>query len=629
MTRKPTVVIVDDAADLRAVVRARLTISGLFDVIDEAGDGNEAWVLADGLQPDLMLLDTSMPEMDGLEALSLIRAVAPDTKVVIFTGFGEAGLADQARALGASDFVEKSLPIGELPGRLWKVLHDGTVPMPGAALRAASGDDEDAVVAQVALDEHLERYREVFSQAAIGMATLTLNGSIVRANDALADLLACTPDQLIGLDYGVLTEGGGDDFDAALRTLHDDHARLATVEHRSTRADGTDRTLRLTLVPVLDSQERPLYVFAQVQDITADVELRRSEEMFRLLVSAVKEYAIYMLDTDGRVATWNAGAQHIKGWTNEEVIGQHFRIFYPPAERAQRHPEHNLELALAHGSHAEDGWRVRRDGSRFWAGVVITAVYDAQGRHIGFAKVTCDKSQQLNHEEERRLAVEQQAHLLAVTAHELRTPTAVIDGSIAMLREHAEDQSPEERDQLLEALASSAQRLRRLVADLATASDLHADALDLQPEQVRLRGLLMSAAERLRAAHRSARVNVEVPVDIDLTVDPSRIGQALDNLLENAIKHGRAPTRIVGEPTADGVRIVVTDDGPGVEPRLVKRLFERFAHAGPNAGTGLGLHLVREIAQSHGGSADYRSPSADERGAFVVELPRMPRPPEV
>ncbi|KRA38666.1 MULTISPECIES: PAS domain S-box protein [unclassified Nocardioides] len=631
MTKRPTVVIVDDSAELRLIVRSRLNASGLFDVVGEGADGGAAMLLAHEHTPTLMLLDTSMPVMDGLEALPLVLAVSPETKVIVYTGFDERGLADRARELGATDFIEKSTPIDRLSGLLWQHVGQaapvGREPAVGG-LRLADDVDESGARDQAALDEHLERYREVFHQAAIGMATLTLNGSIVRANAELSGMVGVAAEDLVGLDYGVLTRQHGDQLDDALSRISDQGQELATFEHPLVSEEGA-HTLRVSLAPIRDSRGQPLYVFAQVQDITSEVELRRSEEMFRLLVTTVTDYAIYMLDTEGRVATWNAGAQRIKGYPEREILGRHYRVFYPEADRASRYPERNLELALLNGVYAEEGWRVRRDGSQFWASVVITAVYDDAGRHRGFAKVTRDQTQERIHEEQHRRAIEQQAHLMAITAHELRTPTAVVEGSVSILRDRGDDLDADERTQLLEAMASSAHRLQRLVHDLSSASDLRSDALSLQPERVSLRNTLGRAADRARAVHPAARIVVDIGQDVELSVDPARIGQALDNLLENAVRHGRAPVLVCGEPTATGARVLVSDDGAGVDRRLVENLFERFAHAGPTAGTGLGLHLVREIARSHGGDVAYLPPDGSRRSTFVLDLPHRPRVPGV
>lgn len=628
MTTRPTVVIVDDSDELRAVVRSRLEASGLFDVVGEGADGGQAMILAHEHAPTLMLLDTSMPVLDGLEALPLVLAVSPETKVVVFTGFEGLGLAARARELGAADFIQKSIPIEKLPELLWKHVSEAAGPGPARAggLRLASGSDASVLRDQTALDEHLERYREVFHQAAIGMATMTLNGSIVRANGELADMVDRDPLDLVGLDYGVLTRQHGDQLDDALARITGDNEELAIFEHPLVTGDGTS-TLRVSLAPIRDSQGRPLYVFAQIQDITPEVALRRSEEMFRLLVTTVSDYAIYMLDTEGRVASWNAGAQSIKGYLEEEILGRHYRVFFPVDEQGSGRAEANLEAALRDGSYAQEGWRVRKDGSRFWASVVITPVYDDAGRHRGFAKVTRDQSQERRHERQRRRSIEQQAHLLAITAHELRTPAAVVEGSVAILRERGDELGDAERDQLFEAMASSARRLQRLVADLSAASDVRADALALHLERVSLRATVVAAADRARAVHPAARVAVEVVRDTDLVADPARIGQALDNLLENALRHGRDPVLVCAEPTGDGVRILVSDSGHGVDSRLADQLFERFAHAGPEGGSGLGLHLVREIAHSHGGEVSYVPPDREHRTTFVLDLPIRPRVP--
>ena len=634
MAQLPTVVIVDDSAELRAIVGARLRASGLFDVVGEGGDGGQALLLAHEHQPTLMLLDTSMPVLDGLECLPLVLAVSPDTKVVVFTGFESRDLADRARHLGAADFVEKSAPLEVLVERLWAQVPleaqragevGGRAGRPRGGLRLAQDQDDARLREQATLDEHLERYREVFDQAAIGMATMTLNGSIVRANRALVDMVQRPGLDLVGLDYGVLTRQHGDHLDEALARITEGDEDLVAFEH-PIDGDGVVHTVRVTLTPIRDSKGAALYVFAQVQDVSAEVELRRSEEVFRQLVTAVKDYAIFMLDVDGTVASWNAGAQNIKGYPAAEIVGRHFRVFYPQEEQDAKHPEHNLELALRDGVYAEEGWRIRRDGSVFWAGVVITAIHDDAGRHRGFAKITRDQSEQRAHEEERRRALEQQAHLLAVTAHELRTPAAVVEGAVGLLRATGGAEDPETAG-ILDAMSSTVLRLQRLATDLRTAFDVQAEALALAPERMELRSAMSAAADRAHAAHGGARIQVRVDQEVEVVADASRLGQALDNLLDNALRHGRAPVLLAGHRTGDGVRIVVSDAGHGVEPRLVDRLFERFAHAGPSAGTGLGLYLVREIVRLHGGEARYVPGDDDNRPAFVLELPATPQIP--
>lgn len=632
---KPTLVLVDDSDEVRALVRTRLQLSGEFDIVGEGRDGSEAIGLAFKHEPDLLLLDTSMPTMDGLEALPAVLTLAPDTKVVIFTGFEERGLAEAARELGAADFIEKSIRIDQLAERLLRVVGSGPSRPKGEPQRGRlrvvgprAGDSAavDAEPGQEVLDEHLERFREVFDRAAIGMATLTLNGSVVRANAALAEMMRCEPLDLVGIDYGQLTEGMGDALDAGLESISRDGESMATFEHGLPGPEN--HTARVTLAPIRDSKGQPLYVFVQVQDISlqrqAEDELRQSEERFRALVTAVRDYAIYMLDPEGNVASWNAGAQRIKGYSAGEIIGQNFRVFYPEEEQVKGHPEQNLELALRNGSYAEEGWRVCKDGTRFWASVVITAVYDESGRHIGFAKVTRDQTEQRIYEEQHQDAIEQQTHLLALTAHELRTPTAVIEGSAALLQEQWERLTDSDRAQLISGISSSAARLQRLVTDLATASRLQSDALVLRPEEIRLGELLTTSIERARTANNGAQIDLELDDDVAFSADAGRLAQSVDNLLDNAIRHGRAPITVTGRGTAEGVEIRISDAGPGVPKDLASRLFDRFAVAGRTGGTGLGLYLVREIARGHGGDATYEPPGATGPSAFVLRLPYEP-----
>ncbi|WP_457190054.1 PAS domain S-box protein [Nocardioides sp. P5_E3] len=635
---KVSVVLVDDSVDVRTLVRMRLESSGLFDVKGEAADGEQAIALVIRDEPTLVLLDVSMPRMDGLETLPSILAVRPETAVVMFSGFGGTHLAAEVRELGAIDFIEKSIPLEQLPERLLQSLQVTSPepvtrppppsPSPTDAPAELLGVDADATrLEQEILDEHLEGFRALFDRAAIGMATMTVHATIVRANDALADLMSCEPRELVGVDYGRLTGGLGDVLDHRLETLRTSQENVATFEHRIPGPPGaTDvRTALVTLVPIRDSVGQMLYVFAQVQDISAqrtvEDELHRTEEKFRFLVAAVEEYAVFMLDTRGRVMSWNAGARRIKGYRAHEIIGSDFRVFYPEEQQLTGHPQHNLEAALRDGSFAEEGWRVRQDGTRFWASVVISPVHDDRGLHIGFAKVTRDQTEQRQNADDRVEAMAEQARLLAVTAHELRNPTAVIDGSAHALQVSEGQMSPGERDQLFRGIRSSAERLRRLAADLTAASQLQGSGMEFRRQSVSLPDLVRGAAARREAASPTAHVGVDVPDGTVLQADEVRLAQAIDNLLDNAIRHGAPPYAMGAQVRGDHVELRVTDAGLGVPDELVSRLFDRFAAAGATSGTGLGLYLVREIARGHGGEVVYQPPVRDSPTTFLIRVP--------
>jgi PAS domain S-box-containing protein len=320
------------------------------------------------------------------------------------------------------------------------------------------------------------------------------------------------------------------------------------------------------------------------------------------------------------VVSWNAGAQRIEGYRAHEITGSHFRVFYPEDERAVR-PEQNLGAALRDGSFAEEGWRVRQDGSRFWASVVIAAVYHERGRHVGFAKVTRDRSEQREGEEERRSFIEERIQLLAMTAHELRNPTAVIEGSARLLLQASTALSAEHRSDLLANIRASGARLRRLAADPTRASHAESELLPLSFEEVSLLDTLHEAVARMDVSRPEVAVQVEVSDDTTFPADPGRLAQALDNLLENAVRHGATPITLSATVEDDSVRLRVTDAGPGVGPEMEPHPFERSA-SGTDQGTGLGPNLVREVARRHGGDASYLPPDEGRPTTFELRIPR-------
>jgi PAS domain S-box-containing protein len=654
--QRPTVVVVDDAAEVRLLVKTRFRVSGLLEVVGEGADGADAIALAGKHQPSLMVLDVSMPDMDGLEALPHVLAASPRTKVVLYSGVEEQGLVDRARDMGAADFIEKSTPIESLVDRLLALLASPGGPAsapPEVADEGADAAEQTAVLDQAVLEEHLERFHEVFEEAAIGMSTMTLTGRLVRVNRALASLLRTPAAGLVGVFYGDLTDEASAEVSAALEDIRRRPLDVVHLEHRLAAAtDGS--FVRATLAPVRDSRGRALYLFLQVQDVTAEraaIEgLRQSEERFRMLVEAVKDYAIFMLDPGGRVRSWNAGAQRIKGYTAEEIIGQHFRVFYPAEVRARKHPEYELGVALRVGHYEEQGWRLRKDGSTFWASVLITAMFNDAGEHIGFAKVTRDTSGQRRIEEEREHAVQAlaaanseleelnarlqesaqgQAQFLAVTAHELRTPIGVLAGSADTLAQHWTELTAEEREDLLAAMSSSAGRLRRLLADLLTVSRLQASAVRMTVEAIPVARAVRDALTGIRRTWPNAEVVADVQEDLVASGDPDRLDQALDNLLSNALRHGAPPVLVSARRTSSQVEIRVRDNGSGVSPGIRPQLFERFATGRSLGGTGLGLFIVRELARAQGGDAFYEAGTPESpAGAFVITLPAWSAPAE-
>ena len=236
----PTIVVVDDAPEVRAVLRTVFRFSGELDVVGEGSDGAAAVELAVQHRPALMLLDVSMPGMDGLEALPRVRRASPETRVVMYSGFDEAGLATRTAQLGASAFIQKAGSFDDLVAELLAILDvEPAHPVPDPS---ATHDAEPHPVlstdAELILQEHLERFGEVFAEAAIGMGTLTLSGRLVRANRQLAQLLGRSADSLVGTAYGELTGGDSSAFEVALDRVLRESEDVAQVEHRVTGAGG-------------------------------------------------------------------------------------------------------------------------------------------------------------------------------------------------------------------------------------------------------------------------------------------------------------------------------------------------------------------------------------------------------
>jgi PAS domain S-box-containing protein len=357
---------------------------------------------------------------------------------------------------------------------------------------------------------------------------------------------------------------------------------------------------------------------------------RHHDERFQILVESIKDYAIFMLDPAGNVATWNSGAQRIKGYTADEIIGQNFAKFYPEADVRAGKTQYELEVAMREGRFEDEGWRVRKDGSRFWANVVITALRNADGGLIGYAKVTRDLTERRKLEEERvRVAHAQEAvrlrdEFLSLASHELKTPLTVLQLQLEILRDRI---STDDCATLakLERSHRASHRLAELVEALLDVSRIATGRFTLQLERGDLADIVATAVDRL---HETAEV---AGCALSLTADPalgawdrSRLDQVVTNLVSNAIRYAAgAPIAIRVAHEADDAVIEVRDRGPGLPEGQLARIFERFQRAASMrhfGGLGLGLYVVRQITEAHGGSVSAENP-AEGGACFTVRLP--------
>jgi PAS domain S-box-containing protein len=345
----------------------------------------------------------------------------------------------------------------------------------------------------------------------------------------------------------------------------------------------------------------------------ADEVLRASEERFRLMVSNVQDYAILMLDPQGHVISWNEGAERIKGYRAEEIIGQHFSRFYPAEDLERGKPAYELKTAAEVGKFEDEGWRVRKDGSRFWANVIITALRDEKGRLRGFAKVSRDLTERMRNEERMRI---HNAHLEASNkeleafcysvSHDLRAPLRGIDGfSQALLEDHA-NQLDTQGKEYLQRVRASAQRMATLIDDLLNLSRITRN--EMHRETVDLSSMADSIALDLHNREPQRKVSFVISSGLQAEADPRLLRIALENLLANSWKFTslRDDAQIeMGWTQNNGKSAYfVRDNGVGFDTAHASKLFGPFQrlHAmNEFPGTGIGLATVQRIIQRHGG----------------------------
>jgi PAS domain S-box-containing protein len=432
------------------------------------------------------------------------------------------------------------------------------------------------------------------------------------------------------------------------------HGRLEDEGWRL-RKDGSRFWANVVITPLRNKEGRLLGFGKVSRDLTerrrAEQQLRDSEERFRLMVESTVDYAIFLLDPDGRVISWNAGAQRIKGYTAEEITGSHFSVFYTTEALARRWPEHELEVAAKEGRFEDNGWRVRKDGSRFWANVVITALRGADGTLRGFAKVTRDMSERKAHEERiekltrelrrrvedlaavndelRQKSAENESFVYSVS-HDLRSPLvnlqgfsqelSLASGSVKTLLSNPA--VPEEiRRQGLSLLAgdleesityirNAVQHLGNIIDGLLRLSRAGRVEYDFEPVHA---GAV--AADVLSAMHGTvlqSGARIELRPLPTVRADRNALGQVFANLIGNALKSLDPERPGVVEIRADGADppvFVVRDNGVGIPLEYQPKIFQVFQHVrpGPAQGEGMGLAIVHRIVERHGGRIWFES----------------------
>jgi PAS domain S-box-containing protein len=413
------------------------------------------------------------------------------------------------------------------------------------------------------------------------------------------------------------------------------------------RKDGS-RFWANVVITALRSPDGELVGFAKVtRDLTErrrhEDQLRASEERFRLLIQGIRDYAIFMLDPLGRVASWNDGAQAIKGYSANEIIGRHFSTFYPAEDVARHKPDLELEIATREGKYEEEGWRVRKDGTLFWANVVISALHDAEGSLLGFAKVTRDLTERRAAQERaiadaRRIAEAEatnrtRSEFLASLSHELRTPINGTLGYLDLIELGIGGDLSEEHRMYIARIRRTQEHLLHIINDLLNYSRLESGHVDYTLSPVALGEVVSAIIGMIEPQANRKELTIEqlaCDAPVIAMADRVKLEQIALNLLSNAVKFTPAGGHITTRCDRDGDRVslAVADTGPGIAPLQQAEIFEPFVQLGRtltsgHEGTGLGLAISRDLARGMGG--DITVESTPGHGAtFTLTLPAAP-----
>jgi PAS domain S-box-containing protein len=643
MTSKPTSILVVDDAEASRYTLVRMLQKAHYEV-REAASGKEALRLA-AEQPDLIILDINLPDLTGHEVRRQLKG-APATAAIpvlhLSASFVESDNRAEGLEGGADGYLTYPVEQRELIANI------------EALLRARRAE------------------REVRAQRELLHVTLSSIGDAVIATDAAGRVTFLNP------AAQSLTGWGQADAQGKLLTelfrVVDERTRefkpnlaervlsegkvVGLSNHAVLIArDGSERAIDASAAPIRESGGPVVGMVLVFRDVTerrrAEDALRESEEHFRLMVEDVQDHAIIRLDSRGRVASWNEGARRVLGYTEDEILGQPTDVFFTPEDRRAGLPEKELQQATTSGRATDDNWLLRKDGSRFWASGATTALRDSDGAPRGFVKILRDLTERKGLEEALRQRAEALAdadrrkdEFLAMLAHELRNPLAPLRNALHMVRLADPDPLPVVQG-ARDVMERQLEHLVRLVDDLLDVSRISRGKIHLQKERVDLAAIMARAIESSRPMIEARRHALEVSLAAEampVEADPLRLAQVFLNLLTNAAKYTpqggvirltaqkisppTGPSRSAGEQRPEVV-VRVRDSGIGIAAELLPKVFDLFIQADRSldrseGGLGVGLTLVRQLTEMHGGTAEAFSEGNGRGSEFVIRLPLAP-----
>ena len=545
--------------------------------------------------------------------------------------------------------LETAARLGRFEDEGWRVRKDGSYFWANVIITAIHGDDGKLMgFSKVTRDlterreneERLRQSEERFRLLVDGVQDyaifmLDTEGRIMSWNQGARRLKGYTAPEVIGKSFSIFYPPEALERGWPATELRE-AMRLGHFEDEGwrVRKDGTRFWANVVITALRDS-DGTLRGFSKITRDLSDRRaqedrLRQSEERLRLVLEGIQDYAILMLDPTGIITSWNTGAGRITGYAESDVLGRSFEQLYVPEDVAAGRPSEDLRQALLNRRFQGLGWRMRKGGEHFWADTVITALHDTEGRLRGFAHVTRDMS-----DRKRMESLEQQGRrlteFLAMLAHELRNPLAPIRNAISIMGSHAD--LPRDVAWAREVIDRQAGQLARIVDDLLDVSRITRGKLRLRGEPMDLNVAVSRAIEGSRPLIDARRQHFVVKCSerpIAVHGDMTRLTQVIVNLLNNAAKYTPEGGRIELETAIEGEDgiVRVRDNGMGIPPHLLERVFDLFAQGErtldrSEGGLGIGLTLARRIVALHGGAILARSEGAGRGAEFEIRLPRL------
>ncbi len=525
------------------------------------------------------------------------------------------------------------------PGRL----RDGRRFIVGMAL-----DITERAAASAALSESQERLRMVVENAReYAIFSLDPQRNITTWNSGAEAILGWSENEILGQSADIIftaedraNDVAGQEMQTALKKGR------AEDERWHLRKDGSRFWASGVMMPMRDMQNQItgfVKIFRDQTQSRFDEEARReAEERFRILVDSVQDYAIFLLDAEGFITSWNQGAARIKGYTEEEVIGQHVSLFYTTDEITDNLPQKEMATARAHGRSENESWRVRKDGSLFWVNEIMISLSDSSG---GFAKISRDLTERKKFEDEltKHLAAAQSArqdaeaagkakdHFIAVLSHELRTPLTPVFLAVQALR-HTKNLPPFAVESI-EMIDRNVKLEARMIDDLLDLTRMAHGKIELLQDEVDLHRAIHDALQVAQGDIQGRRQKLSVELEATQFLvcgDFQRLQQVFWNLLKNASKFAPFDGSIGVKSRNEDHHIVVsiTDNGIGIAPDALARIFEAFTQADDTinrhfGGLGLGLSIASATISGLGGTLSADSAGQGHGAVFTVRLPLL------